>query len=69
MMSEMKFDEAMKRLETISEALSKEDLEMEKALALFEEGLALSTGLQKKLKEYEDKVNDLVLKHQGENND
>lgn len=69
MMSEMKFDEAMKRLEEISEALSKEDLAMEKALELFEEGLSLSTGLQKKLKEYEERVNDLVLKHQGENNE
>lgn len=68
-MTQMKFDEAMKRLEKISDALSQEDLEMEKALELFEEGLNLSSQLQKKLQEYETKVNELVLKHQGENND
>lgn len=67
-MENFNFDEAMKRLAVISETLSQDDLEMDKALALFEEGLALSAQCQKKLKEYETKVNELVVKHQGEQN-
>lgn len=65
-MSEFNFDQAMKRLDVISEELSKDDLEMEEALKLFEEGLDLSAKCQKRLVDYEKKVNDLVVKHQGD---
>lgn len=65
-MSEFNFDQAMKRLEKISEELAKDELEMEEALKLFEEGLDLSARCQKRLIDYENKVNDLVLKHQGD---
>ena len=67
-MEKFNFDEAMKRLAVISETLSQDDLEMDKALALFEEGLSLSAQCQQKLKEYETKVNELVIKHQGDQN-
>ena len=65
-MTEFNFDEAMKRLETISGELSKDEIEMEQALKLFEEGLDLSAKCQKRLIDYENKVNDLVQKHQGD---
>ena len=65
-MSEFNFDQAMKRLETISEELASDNIEMEEALKLFEEGLGLSAKCQKRLIDYENKVNDLVLKHQGD---
>lgn len=65
-MSEFNFDEAMKRLDTISTELGKDDIEMEKALKLFEEGLDLSAKCQKRLIDYENKVNELVVKHQGD---
>lgn len=65
-MSEFNFDEAMKRLDTISIELAKDDIKMEDALKLFEEGLDLSAKCQKRLNDYENKVNDLVVKHQGE---
>lgn len=65
-MSEFNFDEAMKRLDTISIELAKDDIKMEDALKLFEEGLDLSAKCQKRLIDYENKVNDLVVKHQGE---
>lgn len=65
-MSEFNFDQAMKRLEKISEELAKDEIEMEEALKLFEEGLDLSARCQKRLIDYENKVNDLVLKHQGD---
>lgn len=65
-MSEFNFDQAMKRLEVISEELAKDEIEMEEALKLFEEGLGLSAQCQKRLIDYENKVNDLVLKHQGD---
>lgn len=68
-MENFNFDEAMKRLAVISETLSQDDLEMDKALKLFEEGLELSAKCQSTLKEYENKVNELVMKHQGEKHD
>lgn len=65
-MTEFNFDQAMTRLKVISDELSKEDLEMEKALQLFEEGLDLSAKCQNRLTEYENKVSELVKKHQGD---
>ncbi len=64
-MDNFNFDDAMKRLKVISDELSNETIEMDKALALFEEGLDLSSKCQSKLNEYEQRVNDLVSKHQG----
>lgn len=60
------FDEAMKRLSVIANELEKDDLPLDSAIALFEEGLELSALCQKQLKGYEAKVSDLVKKHSGE---
>ncbi|NLL75179.1 MAG: exodeoxyribonuclease VII small subunit [Erysipelothrix sp.] len=62
----MNFDEAMKRLTQIADELEKDDLPLDDAIKLFEEGLELSAQCQKQLKGYEDKVSDLVKKHSGE---
>lgn len=62
----MNFDEAMKRLAIIADELEKDDLSLDKAIALFEEGLELSSLCQKQLKGYETKVSELVKKHTGE---
>ena len=62
----MNFDEAMKRLTQIADELEKDDLPLDDAIKLFEEGLELSAQCQKQLKGYEDKVSDLVKKRSGE---
>jgi exodeoxyribonuclease VII small subunit len=43
------FDVLMQRLETIAAALERGDLPLEKSLALFEEGMTLSTQAQRRL--------------------
>lgn len=62
----LNFDEAMKRLSIIANELEKDDLPLDNAIALFEEGLELSSLCQKQLKGYESKVSELVKKHSGE---
>lgn len=65
----LNFDEAMKRLSQIADDLEKDNLPLDDAIRLFEEGLELSALCQKQLQGYEAKVSDLVKKHSGENND
>lgn len=60
-----KFEEGMKRLETIVESLEKGDLDIDKSLELFEEGLNLSKKLQKELKGYEEKIAGLMPDEEG----
>ncbi|QIK57508.1 exodeoxyribonuclease VII small subunit [Erysipelothrix sp. HDW6A] len=63
------FEESMARLAEIADLLEKDTLPLDDAIKLFEEGLELSKKCQLKLDEYENKVKDLVVKHQNDNND
>jgi exodeoxyribonuclease VII small subunit len=63
-MSEKKFEEAMKRLETIVESLERGDLSLEDSLKIFEEGMKLLHFCSKKLEEAEEKVT-LLIKESG----
>ena len=54
------FEEALGRLEEIAEELEQGDLPLEKAIALAEEGLALSQLCEKQLTEAEGKIEQLV---------
>ena len=47
---QMKFQEAMKRLDEIVALLNNNELELEEAMSLFEEGLKLSAQCEKQLK-------------------
>ncbi len=64
-MNEFNFDEAMKRLNVISQELEREDLSLDQSIQLFEEGLNLSKKCQEQLNNYEDKVKELVATHSG----
>lgn len=55
------FEEAIKRLEEIVNELEKEDVPLEKSLALFEEGVKLSRFCREKLDAVEKKI-DILLK-------
>ena len=47
---QLKFQEAMSRLDEIVALLNNNELELEEAMSLFEEGLKLSTQCEKQLK-------------------
>lgn len=64
----LKFQEAMKRLDEIVNALNQNDLDLEEAMSLFEEGLKLSKQCSDLLKTFEDRM-DKLLHQQEETND
>lgn len=66
MTEQFNFEEAMLRLGKISEELERDDLPLDTAISLFEEGLELSKKCQITLEQYENKVKDLVQKHKEE---
>lgn len=59
-MEKLTFDQAMKRLNEIVASLDKNELELEKAIALFEEGLQLVNFCEEKLKGFEGKIEQLL---------
>lgn len=64
-MAEKKFEEAMKRLGEIVQALEGDDLSLEDALKDFEKGMELVKFCSKKLEEAEKKVTLLVQESGG----
>lgn len=57
---QLKFQEAMKRLDEIVALLNNNELELEEAMSLFEEGLKLSSQCEKQLKKFETKMDQLM---------
>ncbi len=64
-MAEIKFENALKKLEKIVEELEKGDLPLEDSLARYEEGIKLSRICQKKLETAKKKVELLVKSKEG----
>lgn len=62
---QLKFQEAMSRLDEIVALLNNNELELEEAISLFEEGLKLSTQCEKQLKKFETKMDQLVEVNQN----
>ena len=65
-MSEIKFEKAMTRLENIIEELERGDLDIDKSLEIFEEGIKMSRLCSKKLNEAEAKIEKLTKDKKGE---
>ena len=65
-MSEIKFEKAMTRLESIVEELERGDLNIDKSLEIFEEGIKMSRVCSKKLNEAESKIEKLTKGKKGE---
>ena len=65
-MSEVKFEKAMTRLESIVEELERGDLNIDKSLEIFEEGVKMSRVCSKKLNEAEAKIEKLTKGKKGE---
>ena len=55
----------MSRLDEIVALLNNNELELEEAMSLFEEGLKLSTQCEKQLKKFETKMDQLVEVNQN----
>ncbi len=62
MVKETSFEELFKRLEKIVQEMEGEELQLEKSLTLFEEGVKLSETLRQQLSKAEQKITDLVGK-------
>ncbi len=63
-MSTMKFEKALKRLEAIVDQLEDGQLDLEKSLQLFEEGIGLARLCAGKLQEAEQKIELLSQEHE-----
>ena len=61
-MKELKFEEAMKELETIANDLEKGDLSLEESVAKFEEGMKLSKECNDMIEKAEKKITILLSK-------
>lgn len=62
----MKFEDALKLLETIVEKLESGTLELEESIQLFEQGVELSIYCQQKLQQAEGRIQRLVKNLNGE---
>lgn len=60
----LSFQQAMSRLEKIVEMLNSPSLELEQAMDLFREGLALSKQCQAQLDHFEKEMNELIVENQ-----
>jgi exodeoxyribonuclease VII small subunit len=59
-----KFEEALQKLEKVVHQLEKGEIPLDKAIALFEEGVQLSDACRKQLEDAESKV-EVLLKKNG----
>ncbi len=64
-MAEMKFEDALKKLEKIVQELENGDLPLDEALTKYEEGIRLSKGCAKKLEAARKKVEILLKAEDG----
>lgn len=63
-MKEKKFEEAMERLNAVVATLEKNEVPLDEAIKLFEEGLELVQFCDQKLKAFETKVEELMKDYQ-----
>ena len=66
--SSLSFEEAMKELEGVVRDLESGNVELEKSIALYEQGAKLKAHCEKKLKEAEEKVARITLGPDGQPN-
>ena len=64
MEQKLPFKQSMSRLEEIIAALEKNEIELEDAIALFEEGLQLVNSCESQLKNFENRVQELPHTYQ-----
>ena len=67
MEQKLPFKQSMSRLEDIIAALEKNEIELEDAIALFEEGLQLVNSCDSQLKNFDNRVHELLNTYQEGN--
>lgn len=65
-MQELSFEKAMERLAEITEALEGNETTLDQSMELFAEGLTLLKQCDQILKEYETKINEVIVEHQSD---
>lgn len=58
-MAKLKFEDKMQRLQEIVDVLDSSDIELDKSISLYKEGLELSKELKEQLSAYEEKIEEL----------
>ena len=58
-MAKLKLEDKMKRLQEIVDLLDSSDIELDKSISLYKEGLELSKELKEQLSAYEEKIEEL----------
>ena len=58
-MAKLKFEDKMTRLQEIVDLLDSSDIELDKSISLYKEGLELSKELKEQLSAYEEKIEEL----------
>ena len=58
-MAKLKFEDKMQRLQEIVDLLDSSDIELDKSISLYKEGLELSKELKEQLSAYEEKIEEL----------
>lgn len=57
--AEMNFEEKMNKLQEIVGELEKENIDLDKSISLYKEGLELTKSLKDELSKFEDKIKEL----------
>lgn len=65
-MEKISFEKAMERLAEITELLEANQTTLDDSMSLFEEGLTLLKECDQTLKEYETKINEVIMEHQSD---
>lgn len=63
------FEEMMKELEQIVQQLDNEQISLDEALKLYQQGITLSKSCESTLKEAEKKVNEIIQKEADESDE
>ncbi|MBR3363543.1 MAG: exodeoxyribonuclease VII small subunit [Solobacterium sp.] len=60
------FEQSMERLDEIVSILEENERPLDETIALFEEGLKLVRSCDQKLKQFENRINDIIQKNGGD---
>ena len=66
-MPKEKFEDQMKRLEEIVNLLENDNVDLDKSIELYEEGLKISKNLSKQLESFEKKLETIDLEKEKDN--
>lgn len=66
MTNQLSFKQAMKRIDEILDLLEKNEIELEEAILLFEEGLKLVNNCDHQLNQFKGKMDELIQNYEGD---